>query len=125
MSITRRCPWCGEDHPLKPSEARPGRLIAICSLLGRAYYDCAATFDVLLDATTPTEIDYEAALAEFETLMDAEPDTPECDRLEILSIIVEAYEDKHYPISPPDPVEAAKYRMESRGLGSDLSGEEE
>ena len=47
MSITRKCPWCGEDHLLKPSKERPGRLIAICSLLGRAY--CKATFDALID----------------------------------------------------------------------------
>ncbi len=40
MLITRTCPWCGEDHPLVPSKTRPGRLIATCSLLGRAYYEC-------------------------------------------------------------------------------------
>ena len=50
MSITRRCPWCAQDHPLRPSETEPGRLVAICSLLGRAYYNCKATFDVLLDS---------------------------------------------------------------------------
>ncbi len=58
MSISRRCPWCGQDHPLVPSKARPGRLVAICSLLGRAYYDCKATFDALLDSI-PADVEAE------------------------------------------------------------------
>ena len=43
MSITRRCPcpWCGEDHPFVPCETQPGRQVAICSLLGRAYANVA------------------------------------------------------------------------------------
>jgi HTH-type transcriptional regulator/antitoxin HigA len=63
-----------------------------------------------------TEADYEAALKEIERLFDAEPGTPEGDRMEILSILVEAYEDEHYDIPAPDPVEAILYYMESRGL---------
>ena len=55
MSITRRCPWCAEDHPLVPSKERPGRLIATCSLLGRAYYDCKATLDAAI-AAIPDDI---------------------------------------------------------------------
>jgi HTH-type transcriptional regulator/antitoxin HigA len=63
-----------------------------------------------------SEADYEAALAEIERLFDAAPNTPENDRLDVLTTLVEAYEAQHYPIPEPDPVEAIKYYMESRGL---------
>ena len=62
------------------------------------------------------EVDYQAALKEIELLFDAAPDTPEGDRLEVLTTIVEAYEERHYTIPPPDPIEAILYHMESRGL---------
>jgi HTH-type transcriptional regulator/antitoxin HigA len=63
-----------------------------------------------------TEADYTAARREIEALFEAEPDTPEGDRLEILSTLIEAFEEQHYPIPDPDPIEAIKYYMESRGL---------
>jgi HTH-type transcriptional regulator / antitoxin HigA len=63
-----------------------------------------------------TESDCEAALAESERLFDAAPDSPNGDRLDVLATLVEAYEAQHYPIPEPDPVEAIKYTMESRGL---------
>lgn len=63
-----------------------------------------------------TEADYQAALEEIERLLDAAPDTPEGDRLEVLVTLVEAYEEKHYTIPLPDPIEAIQYYMESRGL---------
>ena len=63
-----------------------------------------------------TEADYEAALAEVERLWGAEPGTPDGDRFEVLFTLVEAYEEKQYPILPPDPVEAIQYYMDSRGL---------
>jgi HTH-type transcriptional regulator / antitoxin HigA len=63
-----------------------------------------------------TESDYDQALAEIDTLFDALPDTPEGDRLEVLVTLVEAYERKHHPIPPPDPIDALHYYMESRGL---------
>lgn len=63
-----------------------------------------------------TEADYELALAEIERLFEADPDTPEGDRLEVLVTLVEAYEDQHYDIPLPDPIEAIQYYMESRGL---------
>lgn len=60
------------------------------------------------------EADYEAALAEIETIMDeAQPDA---DQLELLALLVQDYEDKHYPIDLPDPVEAIKFRMEQMKL---------
>lgn len=60
--------------------------------------------------------DYQAVLEEIERLFDAPPDTPEGDRLEVLTTLVEAYEEKHYSIPMPDPIEAILYHMESRGL---------
>lgn len=63
-----------------------------------------------------TEADYEAALAELETLMDAEPGSAAYDRLELLTFLVEKYEDEHYPIELPDPVDAILFRMEQQGL---------
>ncbi|AFR42837.1 LOW QUALITY PROTEIN: helix-turn-helix transcriptional regulator, XRE family [Geobacter metallireducens GS-15] len=63
-----------------------------------------------------TEVDYQAALKEIELLFDAAPDTPEGDRLDVLAILVEAYEERRYSIPMPDPIEAILYYMESRGL---------
>jgi HTH-type transcriptional regulator/antitoxin HigA len=63
-----------------------------------------------------TEVDYQAVLAEIEQLFEARPGTPEGDRLEVLTTLVEAYEDANYGIPQPDPVEAILYYMESRGL---------
>lgn len=63
-----------------------------------------------------TEADYEAVLKEIERLFDAKPGTVEADRLEVITTLVEAYEEKHYAIPLPDPIEAILYHMESRGL---------
>ena len=63
-----------------------------------------------------TNSDYETALKEIERLFDAEPGTPDGDRLEVLSTLVEAYEDEHYSIPLPDPIEMILYTMDSRGL---------
>ena len=63
-----------------------------------------------------TETDYEAALAEIERLMDAEPGTAAGDRLEILTTLIEAYEAEHHPIEAPDPIAALEYFMEQRGI---------
>lgn len=63
-----------------------------------------------------SESDYEAALQEIERLFESEPGTAEGDRLEVLVTLVEAYEDEHYAIPAPDPIEAILYFMESRGL---------
>ena len=53
---------------------------------------------------------------ETERLWGSEPNTPKGDKLDILITLVEAYERDHYPISPPDPVEAIKFRMDQLGL---------
>jgi HTH-type transcriptional regulator / antitoxin HigA len=62
-----------------------------------------------------TETDYEEALQEVEALFDAAPNTPECDRLDVLSTLVEVYEKREFPIALPDPIEAIQYYMEARG----------
>ncbi len=63
-----------------------------------------------------TEDDYEATLREIENLWGAPYGSPEGDRLEVLVTLVEGYEEKHYPIDPPDPIEAILHQMESQGL---------
>ena len=67
-----------------------------------------------------TAADYKAALKEISTLMEMDPaaGTPEGDRLDILSTIVQAYEARHFPMATPDPVEAIKFRMEQSGLSA-------
>jgi HTH-type transcriptional regulator/antitoxin HigA len=59
--------------------------------------------------------DYEATLERINQLMDAARDTPEGDELEVLALMVDAYEDTHYPIADPDPIEFLKYVMECQG----------
>lgn len=63
-----------------------------------------------------SEADHEAALADIERLWGAKSGTPEGDRLDILATLVDAYESEHFPIDPPDPIEAIKFRMEQQGL---------
>jgi HTH-type transcriptional regulator/antitoxin HigA len=63
-----------------------------------------------------TKGDHRAALKEIEHLMDARRGTPEGDRLEVLTILVERYEEQEEPIEPPNPIDALRYHMESRGL---------
>lgn len=64
-----------------------------------------------------TEPDYEAALKQIESLMDiAAPNSPEEDALDVLATLVEAYEAKHYPIEPPDPIGALAHYLDRKGL---------
>jgi len=58
------------------------------------------------------EADYDAALARVDDLMDAQPDSPQGDELDILVTLIEKYEAQHYPIDAPNPVEAIRFRME-------------
>ncbi len=62
-----------------------------------------------------TEQDYEQALLRLESIFDAKPGTSEGDELEVLSVLIEKYEDEAFPIDLPDPVEAIKFRMEQTG----------
>lgn len=69
-----------------------------------------------------TATDHRKALREIERLWNAAPRTPEHDRLEVLETLVVAWEEKHIPIAPPDPVEAIRFRLDQLGLGqSDLA----
>jgi HTH-type transcriptional regulator/antitoxin HigA len=65
-----------------------------------------------------TKTDYAAALDEIEAFFDREPKpgTVEADRFDLLALVIEDYEKKHWPIDPPDPVEAIRYRMSAGGF---------
>jgi len=63
-----------------------------------------------------TEAEYRSALARFEKLLEADEEHRAYDDMELLSVLIEKYEDEHYPIDPPDPIEAIKFRMEQDGL---------
>src|SRR5689334_1797530 len=62
-----------------------------------------------------TKKDYKEALLKLENIFDAKPGTSKGDELEVLSILIEKYEDEHFPIGLPDPIEAIKFRMEQLG----------
>ena len=60
--------------------------------------------------------DLRAAFRRLDAVFQARAGTPQADEMEVLVTLIEAYENKHYPIGPPDPVEAIKFRMEQQGL---------
>jgi len=69
-----------------------------------------------------TKKDYQAALDRLEIIFDAKPGTSEGDELEVLGMLIDKYEQEHYPINFPDPIEAIKFRMEQLGYNqSDLA----
>ncbi|HVS26967.1 MAG TPA: helix-turn-helix domain-containing protein [Burkholderiales bacterium] len=63
-----------------------------------------------------TKREYQAALKEVEALWDAPEGSKDADRLEVLVLLIEAYEAKHYPIPAPEPIDFLHHVMESRGL---------
>ncbi len=63
-----------------------------------------------------TEQDYNYAICRIEKLWGAKKDSPEGDELDLLVTLVESYELKHFPIAPPDPIDAIKFRMEQLGM---------
>lgn len=63
-----------------------------------------------------TKADYRWALKEAERLWDAEPGTPQGDRIDVLVTLIEAYESKHFPILPPDPIAAIEFMLEQKQL---------
>ena len=63
-----------------------------------------------------TEQDYNASIRRIEVFWGAKKDTPQGDELDLLVTLVESYEMRHYPIAPPDPVDAIKFRMEQMGM---------
>ncbi len=75
-------------------------------------------FNILKMKIAPikNEKDYQKALKELENVFDSKPNTPEGDTAQMLVLLIEDYEKKHYPIDAPNPVEAIKYIMEEKGL---------
>ena len=63
-----------------------------------------------------SETDYDNALKRLEKIFDASPNTKEGDEAEILSLLIENYENQYYPIEAPDPIEAIKIRMEELNM---------
>ncbi len=63
-----------------------------------------------------TEADHAAAMEEVERLWGAKSGTPEGDRLDVLVTLIDAFEAAHYPMDPPDPIEAIRFRMEQQGI---------
>jgi len=70
-----------------------------------------------------TSRDHAKAMKEVESLWGAKSGTPKGDRLDVLATLIDAWETIHYPMDPPDPIEAIKFRMEQQGLTrKDLEG---
>ena len=70
-----------------------------------------------------TEEEYESVIARIDELMDAEANTPECDELELLGLLVEKFEEINYPLPDPEPVDVIQHYLEQRGLkAKDLVG---
>ncbi len=70
----------------------------------------------ILISPIKTETDYESTLKRIEEIWGADSNTPHGDELDILIPLVEAYEEKHFPIPPPDPIEAIKFRLDQLGM---------
>jgi HTH-type transcriptional regulator/antitoxin HigA len=66
-----------------------------------------------------TEQDYNSAIKRIEELWGSKKDTSKGDELDLLVTLVESYEMKHYPIAPPDPIDAIKFRMEQMDMTKD------
>lgn len=72
-------------------------------------------FETMIIKPIKTKKDYQNALERLELIFDAKKNTRKGDELEILGILIENYEDQHFPIGFPDPIEAIKFRMEQMG----------
>lgn len=72
----------------------------------------------MLNRPIRTEAEYKAALAEVEQFFQVEPakGTPEADRFDLLTLLIEVYEDQHHPIGPPNPVDMIRHRMRTAGF---------
>jgi HTH-type transcriptional regulator/antitoxin HigA len=79
-------------------------------------------FNIMNIKPIKTEQDYQDALNRLDVIFDAKAGTTEGDELEILGLLIDNYENKHFPIDLPDPIEAIKFRMEQLGYTqNDLS----
>lgn len=75
-------------------------------------------FNIMDIKAIKSEVDYKQALSRLEGIFHAPDDSTEGDEAEILSILIEKYEDEHYPIDAPDPIEAIKFRMEQMDMSN-------
>ncbi|MEA2106153.1 MAG: helix-turn-helix domain-containing protein [Bacteroidota bacterium] len=62
------------------------------------------------------EEDYNSALKRLEEIFDAPVNSPDGDEAELLTVLIEKYEEEHYPIESPDPIEAIRFRMEQMNM---------
>ena len=74
------------------------------------------SINVVIIKVLKTEKEYNQALKRLEIIFDAPVDTPDGDEAELLGILIEKYEEEHYPIDPPDPIEAIKFRMDQMNM---------
>ena len=65
-----------------------------------------------------TKRDYQEAITRFEEIFQAKKGTSESDEADVLSLLINQYEDKHFVLDAPDPIDAIKYRMEQQGLSN-------
>ncbi len=72
-------------------------------------------FEAMTIKPIKTRKDYQAAMNRLDVFFDSKPGTPKGDELEILTMLIEKYEEKHVQIDYPDPIEAIKFRMEQMG----------
>src|SRR3990167_10770148 len=70
-------------------------------------------------APIKNEKEYQVALKKLEKVFDASPNSPEGDMAQVLVLLIEDYEKKHFPIEDPDPIKAIEYMMEERGLNKE------
>lgn len=75
-------------------------------------------YEVMVIKVIKTEEEYSHALKRLEELFDSPVNSPEGDEAELLSVLIEKYEDEHYPIDAPDPIEAIKFRMEQMDMSN-------
>jgi HTH-type transcriptional regulator / antitoxin HigA len=72
-------------------------------------------YEIMTIKPIKTKKDYQAAMNRLDAIFDSKPGTPAGDELEILTMLIEKYEDEHVQIDYPDPIEAIKFRMEQMG----------
>jgi HTH-type transcriptional regulator/antitoxin HigA len=87
-------------------------VLAISGMLGQTIPEYSMIMNL---KPIRTRKDYQQALDRLEVIFDGKKGTDEGDELEILGILIEQYENKHFPIDLPDPIEAIKFRLEQMG----------
>jgi HTH-type transcriptional regulator/antitoxin HigA len=100
------------DFVAHPTGGETGCILEIFNALGESLRVVTVPISAIAIKPMRNEQDYQEILARIEQLMEAMPNTPEFDELDVLTTLVEAYEEKHYPIAPPNTIDAVKFRME-------------